>query len=285
MAFELTDAFETQRGERPTGRKLAAAVVQKHPLAALRILDGGDAFDAAGGASPKAAQQAFSSWWTSHVTIDGASKTEAADIRQAAQTLLQHNLPLLQRLQTADRVHVVVLDEGALFRDHGFPTCALERAAGLFWHDTSWSTSRIGFRREHLLRTEALVAHEFAHAVHEMGFGDDERQLIYRVLRPTFGSRASMDEAFAIYSEHEFLDEGTRRQEALGKGPVRSTQASQFSQQARRGPGVYGYTRRQWSENQLFTRFMRKLYFPHVPLAGHAMGGVRSGSAWKKFMG
>ena len=62
-----------------------------------------------------------------------------------------------------------------------------------------------------------------------------------------------MDEVFAIYSEREFLTD--------------------FSEEEKKASGVYGFTRRQWDENHLFTRFVRKLYFPGKRLAGPGMRG------------
>lgn len=68
-----------------------------------------------------------------------------------------------------------------------------------------------------------------------------------------------MDEVFAIYSEREFLET--------------------FSPDGKRAPGVYGFTRRQWHEDHLFTRFVRKLYWPHKSLAGPSMAPV-GGANW-----
>jgi hypothetical protein len=71
------------------------------------------------------------------------------------------------------------------------------------------------------------------------------------VLLRTFRTGAAVDEAFAIYSEREFVEE--------------------FTDHDKRAPGVYGFARQRWSEDHLFTRFVRNLYFPHRPLAGPKM--------------
>ena len=76
--------------------------------------------------------------------------------------------------------------------------------------------------------------------------------------------RAAIDEAFAIYTEREFV--------------------SEFSDIEKKVPGVYGFARRQWDEGQIFTRFVRKLYFPHKPLAGPGMR-PSGGSDWMKNLG
>ena len=74
-----------------------------------------------------------------------------------------------------------------------------------------------------------------------------------------------MDEVFAIYSEREFCED--------------------YSEAERRAPGIYGITRRQWNEDHLFTRFVRKLYFPHKRLAGREAKERAGARAWQKFSG
>lgn len=108
------------------------------------------------------------------------------------------------------------------------------------------------------------MEHELAHAVFSLAFTKKEQDLVHAALRPVFGDRATMDEAFAIYSEHEL---------AGGWGDLE-----------KRAPGVYGFARRQWSEDHAFTRFVRKLWFPAKPLAGPrpTIEGHRN---WNKFSG
>jgi len=130
-------------------------------------------------------------------------------------------------------------------------------AAGVFWNHPKWQRARIALRSEHLHEDPALVFHEMGHAVHYLGFSAAERDDIYAVLRPTFGSRAAMDEVFAIYGEREL--------------------AGAYRPSDRRAPGVYGFARRQWSEDHLFTRFVRKLYFPRKPSAGPQIKPITDG--------
>ena len=106
----------------------------------------------------------------------------------------------------------------------------------------------MALRQDRLDDLAHLVFHEMAHAVHYLAFTADERDRIYRVLLPTYRSRAAADEVFAIYSEREFLPE--------------------FEERERHAPGVYGMARQRWDERHVFTRFVRKLYHPHKPLAG-----------------
>jgi len=61
-----------------------------------------------------------------------------------------------------------------------------------------------------------------AHAIHYLAFTAAERQLIDNLLRPVFGARAAVDEAFAVYSEREFIDDFGARNTRLRTFTVRS---------------------------------------------------------------
>jgi len=261
--FDLRDSFETTDGSRPEAGGFTDALAKKHPLAAIKILDGGDAFDAMGKAPILA--QAVATYIGDKVRIEGADESQAMRIRRDLVRQLGGNKMLLDRMAAAKPVRMLIVPEGASLVDAGFPAATARHAAGIFWDHPSWDEAQIGFRAEHLERSKTLVFHEFGHAIHYIALSKKERDVIYRVLRPSFGSRAAMDEVFAIYSERECVGE-------------------KFAAEQKRAPGVYGFTRRQWDENQLFTRFMRKLYFPFKPLAGHKMASAGA-SAWKKFSG
>jgi hypothetical protein len=263
MAFSAQSFFETSDGSRPTLDALGAEVARRAPLAAFHVLANHDAFE--GGAAPADGAARARAWVDARVSIDGhgvpASVTEGVRARIAR--MLAGNAAIVMRLHAAPPLHVDVVPEGASFVKLGFPRAVHEHAAGLFWGDKSWPSARIALRREHLDTLTVLVEHELAHAVFSLAFSKEEQELVYAVLRPVFGSRAAMDEVFAIYTEREML-------------------AGDFSNLDKRAPGVYGLARSAWSEDHLFTRFTRKLWFPHKPLAGKrpAIDGHR---AWKKF--
>ena len=258
--FDLRSRFETTDGSRPTSKTLDEARAKALPLVAVTILSGGDAFE--GGALPKDALEKAEHWTKARLKFDGVASETKARVRAEAGRVLAGNPVLCQRMMEARPIHVDVLRKGESFLALGFPPSTNERASGLFWDHPSWAEARIALRQEHLDDDEVLVAHEVAHAVHALAFTAKERDVIYNVLRPTFVDRSSMDEAFAIYTEREFC--------------------KNFSELEKKAPGIYGFVRRQWNEDHLFTRFMRKLYFPHKPLAGPK---TAASSGWKKFSG
>lgn len=284
MGFELKDTFETTDGSVPDADFFPQEQVGNAPLSAFRILAEGDAFD---GASALAAptQAAMDAWLRQKVTVqeNGCPSRYHARVRADACTLLGQNPRLLARLQTVRPIVVELVPIGAQLADFGFPAQSTASAAGIFWNQPEWSQARIGLREEWLDKKPALVAHELAHAVHYLCLSKAERDLIYQTLRPTFGSRQAMDEVFAIYAEHEFLSACRREQERTRSTPQQGTH-NRFGDADKAGPGVYGFARRQWDENHLFTRFMRKLFYPNAPLAGPrtARGGA---AAWKRFLG
>jgi len=174
---------------------------------------------------------------------------------------LQGNPLLVERLLLCKPLRVELIPAKKALAAFGYPRTVSPRAAGLFWNHPDWEQARIALRQDMLEQEPALVFHEFAHAIHYLAFTRDEQQLIYQVLRPTFGSRPAMDEVFAIYSERELSGE--------------------FVARDKQAPGVYGFARQQWDENHLFTRFVRKLYFPFRAPAGPSMAPRRDGD-WMK---
>ena len=282
MQFDLGVHHETSDGSRPTARHFPKELAAKMPLAAMAVVERGDAFEAQRAAPPDGSAH-VTAWFSSHVDVElHGEPAETKDrIFNDAVRLLGHAPHLVARLSAARRLVVEVVPQGGSYRQLGYPSSALARAAGLFWDDPGWEFGRIALRAEHLPRIPALVAHELAHFIHCVAFTVDERNAIDALLRPTFGSRANMDEAFAIYSEQEFLL-ADRFATPAGKPPAPIAVSSQFSAEDRRGPGVYGVTRTQWDDNHVFTRFMRKLYHPHAPLAG--LAATHGARKWKNFL-
>lgn len=249
MAFELRDYFETSDGSRPETKGLADAIAKRLPLSAFSILRGGDVFErAAAKADSKTRLAAEQHVAGIELEAHGAPPEDVARTRADAAQLLAGNPVLVQRLAAAKPLRIDIAAPGSAFTKLGLPRAMSPNVAGVFWDMPEWPKARIVVRRERLPDTPALVAHELGHAVFYLAFTDAERASIYDVLRPTFGSRASMDEAFAIYTEREVQ--------------------ADFEAKDRRAPGIYGAVRRQWSNDHVFTRFVRKLYFPAKPLAG-----------------
>jgi hypothetical protein len=264
MAFDLKDAFETVDGSRPDPSHLPEALGKKHALTAFAVLFGGDAFERSDGDADFVHEEA-ENYVAEKIQVKAhfAPKDVVAFVRERIAELICANPPLVRRLMGAKNIRVDIVPPKKSMVKYGFPESSSARAAGLFWDRPDWASARIALRREHIGGHNALVVHEMAHAIHYLAFTAKERKRIYQVLKPIFGSRAAMDEVFAIYSEREMVDN--------------------FSELQKRAPGVYGFTRSQWDEDHLFTRFVRKLYHPHRGLSGRAEAERRGAGAWKAF--
>lgn len=249
--FELRDYIETRDGSRPETTGLDDGIAKRHPLNAFALLRGGDVFERTGSAVVRDAPEART--YAMAVTIDarGAEAPAVDQVRREMVELLRGNARLASRMLESKPLRIDIAPVGSAFTDLGLPRAMSNHVAGVFWDDKAWPAARIVLRRERLPDTPALVAHELAHAIFYLAFTKAERELIYAALVRTFGSRAAMDEAFAIYSEREVQ--------------------SAFTDADKKAGGVYGAIRRQWSDDHVFTRFVRKLYFPSKPLAGPGM--------------
>lgn len=262
MAFDLRDRFETSDGSRPELAPLALPHGQQHALVAFAVLAGGDVLDATTAPPADGAARARA-YVDARLQLEPyrAPASQQQRVVDDVVRQLQGNRPLIERLLLCKPLRVELVPPGKTLAALGYPRSVSAHAAGLFWNQPQWEHARIALRQDALDQEPALVFHELAHAIHYLAFTRDEQKLIYRVLQPTFGSRPAMDEVFAIYSEREL--------------------AGEFVARAKLAPGVYGFARQQWDENHLFTRFVRKLYFPFRAAAGPAMA-PRSGGNWMK---
>jgi hypothetical protein len=266
MAEDLSKHHETTDGSRPEAVPLDEGSGKKYPLSAFTILASGDVFEAVGARPPPDGPAKALAYVDAKIVFHthGAQPAVVERVRSEIVKQLSGNLQLLSRMNQARPIEIDLVPENKGIASYGYPKAVAKTAAGLFWDDPKWSRARIALRQDSLTRTPQLVFHEMAHAIHYMGFTKEERDLIYRLLLRTFGNRASADEAFAIYSEKEFLDQS-------------------FSDRDYKAPGVYGFTRQRWDENHVFTRFVRNLYFPYKKLAGHPTGS--GGGGWSQFSG
>lgn len=199
--------------------------------------------------------------------VDGHGAPEAmvASVWSDMVRCLGGNPALLKRLQHAKPVHIDLVPPGADgVLALGYPPVLVSHASGLFWDHPSWDCAKIALRQDALPETPTLVAHECTHAVHYLAMSKAERAAIYRLLAPTFGSRAAMDEVLAIYAERE--------------------NAERFSIEEKKAPGIYGFARRQWSADHLLTRFVRKLFFPARALAGPGLGPAGPRGDWRDLL-
>ncbi|MEM7675785.1 MAG: hypothetical protein AAF449_07250 [Myxococcota bacterium] len=262
---DLAVRRETTDGQRPSARHLDPSIARKNPLIAFAVLRTGDVFDAGDSGAMKgttaaatAALDATVRWSTENTQAEAA---RADMIRQ-----LSGNARLAARMAAAKPIDVDLVKGRADMVARGYPKSVAKHAAGLFWDRPDWSRARIALRTDRLgtEEEETLVVHEYAHAIHYLGFTADEREVIRCILAPVFAHPSDQDEVFAIYSEREFLD---RRS---------------FSRLERAAPGVYGVCRQQWSEDHAFAAFVKKLYHP---TAGVQAGDRerRAAMKWKMF--
>lgn len=255
MAGLVPDGFETSDGSRPEAVPLSEEAVRLLPLGAFALLATGDIFEAGQTRPPPDGPARARAYVASHLKIEthGAAIGMVEKVRSEVVRQLSGNLQLIGRLAASRPIHVDLIPPGKGIARFGYPAAVAKTAVGLFWDDPSWPNARMALKQEAMENTPQLVIHEMAHAIHYLAFTAQERDLIYKVLLRRFGSRAAVDEVFAIYSEREFLPD--------------------FSERDHRAPGVYGFTRQQWKEDHVFTRFVRNLYFPYRKLAGPSAGG------------
>lgn len=265
MSAGLESRFETTDGSRPEATTLDEKAASTAPLIAFQVLRGGDVFEPKDASPPEDGVDLARQWLKERVRVKRHFTKGALKDRVLAEMTAQlsGNLALIERMRRAKPLVVDIVPAGKALSRYGYPENVVESAAGLFWDHPSWPNARIALRAEHLEIEGTLVAHELGHAIHYLAFTHDERELVYKVLRPTFGSRAAMDEVFAIYTERELCED--------------------FTEAERRAPGIYGITRRAWNEDHLFTRFVRKLYFPYKPLAGKEAREREAGRKWTRF--
>ena len=236
--------------DRPDAVPLDELRAKKLPLHAFALLESGDAFDIAQGAPPKDGRQRAEAYFAAKVKVHahGADPALVKAVREEAVAQLLGNSQLIARLDAARPIEVDLVPASRRMSAYGYPKGASARASGLFWDHPSWPAARIALLQTALQRERALVTHELAHAIQRLAFTQKEQDLIYRLMLPTYRHRSWVDEVFAIYSEREFLPSFTEREG--------------------HAPGVYGMARQRWDERHVFTRFVRKLYHPHKPLAG-----------------
>jgi hypothetical protein len=243
--------------DRPDAVPLDPETGKRLPLFAFHLLRAGDAFEAVGGKPPTDGRERALAYLAAKVKLapHGASKALQDAVREEMVHQLQGNPQLVERLCAARPIAVDLIPPQRKIASYGYPAKASAQASGLFWDHPDWPRARLALRQEALQQERALVIHEMAHAIQRLAFTRGEQDDIYRLMLPTYRSRAWVDEVFAIYSEREFLPSFTEREG--------------------HAPGVYGLARQRWDERHVFTRFVRNLYFPYKPLAGSYLSGGR----------
>jgi hypothetical protein len=156
--------------------------------------------------------------------------------------VLRGNPALTKRMLLAKPVSVVIVPEGHDYRSFGFPRNTNPNAAGIFWNSSKDEVALLGLREELIEKMPHLMVHEMAHAVHFLAFTQKERDDIDKFLLPVYRSRRWVEEAVAIYAERAF---GARYSD------------SELAQR-----DLYGQTRREWNDRQVFAKFIAELMRP-----------------------
>ena len=250
MIEDLRDRHETTDGSSPEAAPLDAALARKHLLSAFAILEGGDVFELRGGKPPADGPARAAEYVRARLEllVHGAGPALLERVRKDVARQLAGNVALCARMALAKPIAVELIPPGVSMAKYGYPRAVSANASGLFWNHPDWPRARIALRQDRLELEPHLVFHELAHAIAALAFTEAERTAMHRSMLRTYRSINAVEEVFAIYSEREFT--GGASSDAL------------------RAPGVYGVARQRWSEEHLFTRFVRNLYFPYKPLAG-----------------
>lgn len=232
-------------------RRLAALPKQARPpepsdlaLSAFTLIRGGDLFERAKARIARTDPRLLSAFAGGRIRLvpNGAEVSERDAAVGGVLRVIEGNPALCRRMLLAKPVRLVIIPRGHDFRDHGFPRNTNPLAAGIFWNGAKDPEALIGLREELILEKPHLMVHEMTHAVHFLGFTAREREAIDRLLLPVYRSQRWVEEAVAIYAERAF--------------------GAAYTQDELDAPGLYGKTRREWNERQVFAKFIEELMRP-----------------------
>lgn len=227
-----------------------AAATKKPPgpadlaLPAFSLVRGGDLFEAPKRARTRTDADLLSNYREQRLKLvaNGAASPERDAAMQGVLRVLSGNPAVCRRMLLTKPIDLVIIPKEDDFRRFGFPPHTNPRAAGIFWNGPKDERALIGLREELILEKSYLMIHEMAHAVHFLGFTQKERDEIDKMLLPVYGSRRYVEEVLAIYAERAF-------------GAV-------YTEDELEAPGVYGKTRREWTDRAVFSLFMAELLRP-----------------------
>lgn len=214
-------------------------------LTAFTLIRGGDMFERAKGRSPPRTSDGLIEAFEARQLRLHENKLDGEVQDLAMQGILRvvrGNPAICMRMMLAKPIDVVLIPKDDDFRRYGFPRNTNPRAAGIFYNSESADRALIGLRQEHVLSRPWLMVHEMTHAVHLMGLTAKEREHIDEALMPVYRSRRWVEEAVAIYAEMAF--------------------GAQYGEADLQAPGLYGKTRREWTDRAVFALFMSELLRP-----------------------
>ena len=213
-------------------------------LSAFTLIRGGDLYQGPKRAArPRTDPGLLATYQQERISLvpNGAAAPEREAALQGSLRVLGGSPALCRRMLLAKPISLVIIPSGADFRSHGFPPSTNPAAAGIFWNGPE-DRALIGLREELILEKPWLMVHEMTHAVHLLGLTSTEREDIDRYLVPVYRNRRWVEEVVAIYAER-----------AHG---ARYTDAELASRDR------YGQTRREWTDQAVFSKFIAELFRP-----------------------
>jgi hypothetical protein len=213
-------------------------------LTAFTLIRGGDLFERTGGKPARSAPALVDTYADERLRLvaNRAAATEKDAAMSGVLRVLRGNPALLKRMLLAKPVSVVIIPENRDFREFGFPRHTNPRAAGIFWNSSKDETALLGLREELIAGKPHLMVHEMTHAVHFLAFTEKERADIDKFLLPVYRSKRWVEEAVAIYAERAF--------------------GAKYAPEELSQPDLYGKTRRDWNDRQVFAKFIAELMRP-----------------------
>lgn len=246
------ELFATAPGAKDWQKKLASMskatvlpAASELTLSAFSLIRGGDLFERSGPAkilkTPPALLETYADQQL-RLVKNGAAKAECEAAVGGVLRVLRGNAALVKRMLIAKPVSVVIIPEDHDYRSYGFPRNTNPNAAGIFWNSSKTDVALLGLREELIVEKAHLMVHEMAHAVHFLAFTKKEREDIDRFLLPVYRSKRWVEEAVAIYAERAF--------------------GARYAEEELQQRDLYGQTRREWNDRQVFAKFIAELMRP-----------------------
>jgi hypothetical protein len=250
-AASCLELFATVPGAKDWQKKLAELskttvlpAASELTLSAFSLIRGGDLFERTGAKIAKTPASLLETYADKQLRLvkNGAAKEEQEAAMRGVLRVLRGNAALVKRMLIAKPVSVVIIPKDHDYRPYGFPRNTNPNAAGIFWNSAKTDVALLGLREELILEKAHLMVHEMTHAVHFLAFTKKEREDIDRFLLPVYRNRRWVDEAVAIYAERAF--------------------GARYAEEELRQPDLYGKTRRDWNDQQVFSKFIAELMRP-----------------------
>ena len=211
-------------------------------LTAFSLIRGGDLFERTGKQKHEKTSRALLEAYCAKKLLPqkNSVSSETMDVAiKGVLRVLAGNPAVCLRMMIAKPIQVNLIPQGEDFRAYEFPRHTNPRAAGIFYNKKDSDYALLGLREEYVLEKPWLMIHEMMHAVHLMGMTKNERDMIDKFLLPVYRSRRWVEEVVAIYAERAF--------------------GAQYTPEELASPDLYGKTRREWTDQAVFSLFISEL--------------------------